>query len=149
MIEKLAECFEYSNHVLTHKINQLVDAVNALIKENNTHEKQIDELQMKLEPEKCEPAENAYTKTCRMDKEFAEGECVRLQNELERTRWALDVAVNMLKEIDKTRCGVDVKLYAVNHKSLNAGNVFCWTTPDEIHNTIDQITTLTKGGDNE
>lgn len=144
-------------------LNQLVNAVNTIQKEReaerfeiqewislleavrksvNIHEKQIDELQMKLEPEKCEPAENAYTKTCRMDKEFAEGECVRLQNELERTRWALDVAVNMLKEIDKTRCGVDVKLYAVNHKSLNAGNVFCWTTPDEIHNVLEQITAL-------
>lgn len=37
--------------------NALVDAVNALIEENNIHEKQIDELQMKLEPEKCEPSD--------------------------------------------------------------------------------------------
>lgn len=36
------------------KVNQLIETVNALIKENNIHEKQIDELQMKLEPEKCE-----------------------------------------------------------------------------------------------
>ena len=39
------------------KINELVDAVNALIEENNIHEKQVDELQMKLEPKKCEPAD--------------------------------------------------------------------------------------------
>ena len=36
-----------------YKINQLVEYVNALIDSNNIHEKQIDELQMKLEPEKC------------------------------------------------------------------------------------------------
>lgn len=53
--------------LIEEKINELVDAVNdldglisltnnavqALAKENNIHEKQIDELQMKLEPEKC------------------------------------------------------------------------------------------------
>lgn len=60
------------------KINELVDAVNTIQKEReaerfeiqewisiigavrksvNIHEKQIDELQMKLEPEKCEPAD--------------------------------------------------------------------------------------------
>lgn len=36
-----------------NKINELVDVVNALIESNNIHEKQIDKLQMKLEPEKC------------------------------------------------------------------------------------------------
>lgn len=36
-----------------NKINEIVDYVNALIESNNIHEKQIDELQMKLEPEKC------------------------------------------------------------------------------------------------
>ena len=36
-----------------YKINQIVDVVNALIESNNIHEKQIDKLQMKLEPEKC------------------------------------------------------------------------------------------------
>ena len=55
------------------KVNQLVNAVNkletmakntntvleSLVQENNIHEKQIDELQMKAEPEKCEtPAQN-------------------------------------------------------------------------------------------
>ena len=68
MIDKLkkqntwGECLE--------KLNELVDAVNklktmakntntvlkSLVQENNIHEKQIDELQMKLEPEKCESA---------------------------------------------------------------------------------------------
>lgn len=38
---------------LADKINELVNYVNALIESNNIHEKQIDELQMKLEPEKC------------------------------------------------------------------------------------------------
>lgn len=35
------------------KINEIVNYVNALIESNNIHEKQIDKLQMKLEPEKC------------------------------------------------------------------------------------------------
>ena len=65
-----------------------------------------------------------------------------MSGDLDRTRKALKIAVDALKEIDKTRCGVDVKLYAVNHKSLNAGNVFCWTTIDEIHNALEQITAL-------
>lgn len=54
------------------KINEVIVAVNkletmakntntvleSLIEENNIHEKQIDELQMKLEPEKCEPQDH-------------------------------------------------------------------------------------------
>ena len=34
------------------KVNELVEIVTALIKENNIHEKQIDELQMRLKNEK-------------------------------------------------------------------------------------------------
>ena len=46
--------YEYPTHaMLVDKINKLVDYVNALIESNNIHEKQIDKLQMKLEPEKC------------------------------------------------------------------------------------------------
>ena len=45
-VEDLLNCIK--------KINEVIDVVNALIKENNIHEEQIDELQMKLEPEKCE-----------------------------------------------------------------------------------------------
>lgn len=58
--------------VVVSKVNELVDAINklktmakntntvlkSLVEENNIHERQIDELQMKLEPHKCEPAEN-------------------------------------------------------------------------------------------
>lgn len=66
MIEKLVmqkltiagKEYEYPDTTaLVGKINELADVVNALIKENNIHEMQIDELQMKLEPEKCEPAD--------------------------------------------------------------------------------------------
>lgn len=42
------------------KINELIDVVNALVEENNIHEKQIDELQMKLEPDKCETPADPY-----------------------------------------------------------------------------------------
>ena len=83
MIEKLVRQkltiagkeYEYPDTTaLVGKFNELVDAVNkletmakntntvleSLVKENNIHEKQIDELQMKLEPEKCESAKNAH-----------------------------------------------------------------------------------------
>ena len=39
----------YENTAIA-KLNELVDVVNALVKENNLHEMQIDELQMKAEP---------------------------------------------------------------------------------------------------
>ena len=76
---KKAECLDFeAGRKLNLKINELVDAVNTIQKEReaerfeiqewigileavrksvNIHEKQIDELQMKLEPEKCEPAD--------------------------------------------------------------------------------------------
>lgn len=36
--------------------------LKSLVQENNIHEKQIDELQMKLEPEKCETPVDPYAK---------------------------------------------------------------------------------------
>ena len=46
------------------RIEKLEKLVSTLVEENNTHEKQIDELQMKLEPEKCEiRAENVQKET--------------------------------------------------------------------------------------
>lgn len=60
-----------NDNVLAAKINELIGVVNkletmakntntvlnSLVEENNIHEKQIDELQMKLAPEKCETAD--------------------------------------------------------------------------------------------
>lgn len=40
------------------EIREWIDILEAVRKSVNIHEKQIDELQMKLEPHKCEPAEN-------------------------------------------------------------------------------------------
>ena len=40
---------------------------------------------------------NIFTQSLRMEKEFAEEECKRLQTELERTRKALGVAVDGIK----------------------------------------------------
>ena len=80
MLEKLpefdpTEASIYHCETFVEKINQLIDAVNSIQKEReaerfeiqewigileavrksvNVHEKQIDELQMKVEPEKCE-----------------------------------------------------------------------------------------------
>lgn len=67
-----------------------------------------------------------------------------LEIKLHTTRKALDFAVDALKTIDNTRSVVKEKLYASDGKSLNSGNVFCWTTPDEIHNTLEQINNNTK-----
>ena len=71
------------------------------------------------------------------------------KQDLERTRKALDVAVDALKRIDETRSGVKENLHATNGRTLNAGNGFCWATIDDIHNALEKITALTKGGDNE
>jgi hypothetical protein len=58
-----------------------------------------------------------------------------------RTRKALDVAVDALKDIDKTRLVANHKI-GTQDKILNSGIVFCWTTPDEVHNALEQITAL-------
>ena len=81
---KKAECLDFeAGRKLNLKINELVDAVNTIQKEReaerfeiqewigileavresvNIHEKQIDELQMKVEPEKCEKPVDPYAK---------------------------------------------------------------------------------------
>lgn len=61
-----------------------------------------------------------------------------LWQELIRTRKALDVAVDALKWIDETRSVANHKI-GTQDKTLNSGIVFCWTTPDEIHNALEQI----------
>ena len=55
------------------------------------------------------------------------------------TKKKLDIAVDALKMIDDTRSVVKENLFASYGKSLNSGIVFCWTIPDEIHNTLKQI----------
>lgn len=87
MIEKLKvyeetpSGYKHPENTIQDKINELVDAVNSIQKEReaerfeiqewigileavrksvNVHEKQIDELQMKLEPEKCETPADPY-----------------------------------------------------------------------------------------
>ena len=72
-----------------------------------------------------------------------------LWQELIRTRKALDVAVDELKRIDETRSRVKENLHATNGRTLNEGNGFCWATIDEVHNALEQITTLNKGASNE
>ena len=64
-----------------------------------------------------------------------------LWQELIRTRKALEIAVDALREIDKTRSVANHKI-GTQDKTLNSGIVFCWTTPDEIHNALEQITAL-------
>ena len=52
MIEKL----RYGDSVSTRtdKVNDMMDVVSRLVDMVNIHEKQIDELQMKIDPEKCD-----------------------------------------------------------------------------------------------
>ena len=64
---------------------------------------------------------------------------IKLWQELIRTRKALAIAVDALKDIDKTRSVANHKI-GTQDKTLNSGIVFCWTTPDEIHNALEQIT---------
>lgn len=61
---------------------------------------------------------------------------------------ALEIAVDMLKEIDKTRSVANHKI-GTPDKTLNAGIMFCWATPDQIHNALTEITALMQGGKNE
>lgn len=138
----------FADTELVRKINELVDAVNELQENQNTYWTDIAELKKELQtraenvqPDAESRSENVLTKSLRMDKEFAEDECVRLQNELERTRKALAVAVDALKEIDKTRSVANHKI-GTQDKTLNSGIVFCWATPDEIHNALTEITAL-------
>lgn len=73
--------------------------------------------------------------------EYWSPELHKLEQELIRTRKALEVAVDTLKDIDNTRSVANHKI-GTQDKTLNSGIVFCWTTPDEIHNALEQITAL-------
>lgn len=68
-----------------------------------------------------------------------------LWQELIRTRKALDVAVDVLKEIDETRSYSKEPLQAINNRILNAGICFCWTLPDNIHRALWKINNIDKG----
>lgn len=67
-------------------------------------------------------------------------ELIRTKKQLVTKRNQLEIAVDELKRIDETRSGVKENLHATNGRTLNAGNGFCWTTIDDIHNALEQIT---------
>ena len=69
-----------------------------------------------------------------------------IAQELIRTRKALGIVIDMLKEIDKTRSVANHKI-GTPDKTLNAGIMFCWATPDQIHNTLTETTALMQGGE--
>lgn len=168
------------------KINEIIDDLHelkALYKEHdklfkacvesiNVHERQIDKLQMMLEPIKCEPCpENvqdeidkakregrvlfpdpadvatALTKTLRMDKEFAEYECVRLQDELGRTKKALDYCIERFKSLENV---LDEKAEASDIP--DNPDLYAWAARIKpIWLELKEITGIdyTKGGNNE
>lgn len=72
-VEDLLNCIK--------KINEIIELLNAIV---------VDVDGIKCVDGSKAPAENVLTKSLRMDKEFAEAECVRLQTELKCTRKALD-----------------------------------------------------------
>lgn len=157
MIEKLESQDKYSAAgfvlAMAGKINELVDAVNILQCKNVHIESNLQDLMYPKEI-KCEPAENGKSskmeqdpagvattliKTLRMDKEFAEAECVRLQGKLETTQNALEVALAALNTIKPK-------------KDLSQGGF--WTLSqsailDVVLRAEKEIKRITKGGDNE
>ncbi len=124
---------------LKYTVNQLVDAVNAIQKEReaerfeiqewigileavresvNVHEKQIDELQIKVEPHKCEPAENSQSAKI-------------AQDPYEKERKALEIAVDALKD----------NLSQANfNQMLDASRFHCIRTKCEL--ALEQIAAL-------
>ncbi len=71
--------------------------------------------------------------------DICEGALEEYKDWFNKSQERLKIAVDALKKIDDTRSVVKENLYASYGKSLNSGIVFCWTTPDEIHNTLKQI----------
>jgi hypothetical protein len=150
MIEKITNQNQIARHKLAEKINELVDIVNAIQKEReaewfeikewigileavrksvNIHEKQIDELQMKLEPEKCE------TLTENMQDKFAQyrdwaGKLCRF--------WNIDK--------DKAIYGIlkEVKADWAYHFQMKGDYLF-----DHCEPVLPTDNAIYKGGDNE
>lgn len=129
---------------ISDKINELVDTVNkletmakntntvleSLVEENNIHEKQIDELQMKIEPKKCEITQNS-TNNSENSHLFQgneqKGHKIRSTNE--RLREALSLAENALIRLANDACCMDEHIY--------------------IDGILNQIEHITKGGKDE
>jgi hypothetical protein len=76
-IQGLTHCFVSARALV--KLNDLVDIVNTLVEENNTHEKQIDELQMKV-------------------KQIADH---KIRSTNERLRLALEYAIDVIQTVAK------------------------------------------------
>ena len=106
---------------MQHKINELVCATNEI-------QKQIDCINCAMLDLATPDGENKALNALLKNKE----------------KKALEIAINILKEIDKTRSVCNHNLFATD-KELPSGNCFCWTTPDEIHNAIEQINAIIKG----
>lgn len=128
MIEKITNQNQIARHKLAEKINELIYAINEFEKDREeikawivivsdlrsrvpVVENRVSILEEHAHPTAETPDyddtddiaevknENLYTKSIRMDKEFAEEEMERLQKELIRTRKTLDYAKWWLNEI--------------------------------------------------
>lgn len=124
MIDKLPEIQIHSCAKINEKLNEVIDWIN------DVSALRVTDKQVTANLPNIDAGELAF-----LSKENSD-----LQDELERTRKALETAVDMLKRIDETRSGVKENLHATNGRTLNEGNGFCWTTPDDIYNALEQIT---------
>ena len=76
------------------------------------------------------------TDGCEMQEDIIGKEAARHFMEMKNK---LDIAIQFIQELQETRSGVKETLRAYNGKKLNAGNGFCWASPDEIYNVLQQI----------
>lgn len=137
-----------TNHCIISKINELVDAVNKILAVQEQYATIYNEgIVPMLTPENKEPAENVLIKSLRMDKEFAEAECVRLQDELGRTKKALDYCIERFKSLENV---LDEKAEASDIP--DNPDLYAWAARIKpIWLELKEITGIdyTKGGNNE
>ena len=95
--------------LLETKINEIIQVLNAL----TYHQDRMIGCETLDIPE-------SYIKSCRMDKEFAEEEYKRLQDELDRTRKALDKAKWWLNEIVESHRFTPISTAEIALKEITA-----------------------------
>ena len=106
-----------ATYEMQHKINEVIDVVNAIQKEReaerfeiqewigileavrksvNIHEKEIDELQMKLEPEKCKTHAENVPELTHLQKEnnYIKDKLERITDILYESKYALEEVIN-------------------------------------------------------
>ena len=151
MIEKLKP-LQGLDHTWLNKINELVDAVNkletmakntntvleSLVVENNIHEKQIDELQMKLEPGKCE----TRPENVRPD---AESRPENVQDKfVEQRKWIGKLCKFWDIDNNNLYYGPLTKIHDTSPYCYECNHKICYANCEPVKDDV-----IYKGGDNE